>query len=43
MTVVSILIVTHNSAREIGACLDALQRHTRLDHEVILVDNASGD
>ncbi|NCC30915.1 MAG: glycosyltransferase family 2 protein, partial [Chloroflexia bacterium] len=33
----------HNSAREIGACLDALQRHTRLDHEVILVDNASGD
>ncbi|WP_165360907.1 glycosyltransferase family 2 protein [Candidatus Chloroploca sp. Khr17] len=43
MTVVSILIVTHNSGREIGACLDALQRHTRLDHEVILVDNASGD
>jgi len=43
VTDVSVLIVTHNSAGEIGACLDALARRTRLAHEVILVDNASTD
>jgi GT2 family glycosyltransferase len=40
---VSVLFVTHNRAAQIGACLDSLARQTRLDHEVILVDNASGD
>lgn len=43
MSIVSVLIVTHNSAGEIGACLDALACWTRRTHEVILVDNASTD
>ena len=43
MSIVSILIVTHNSAAQIGACLDSLARQTRLAYEVILVDNASSD
>ena len=41
--VVSTLIVTHNSAAQIGACLNSLARHTRISHEIILVDNASDD
>jgi N-acetylglucosaminyl-diphospho-decaprenol L-rhamnosyltransferase len=43
VNIVSVLIVTHNSAGQIGACLDSLARRTHLDHEVILVDNASSD
>lgn len=40
---VSVLIVTHNNAREIAACLDALARRTAIAHEIIVVDNASDD
>ena len=40
---VSVLIVTHNNAREIAACLDALAHQTRIAHEIIVVDNASVD
>jgi GT2 family glycosyltransferase len=43
VSMVSVLLVTHNNAAQIGACLDALARRTRLAHEVILVDTASGD
>lgn len=39
---VSIIVVTHESAEEVGACLDALP-HVATSHEVIVVDNASGD
>ncbi len=37
---VAIVIVTYNSARQISACLDALQG---LDTDVVVVDNASSD
>ncbi|HEX6289873.1 MAG TPA: glycosyltransferase family 2 protein [Herpetosiphonaceae bacterium] len=41
---VSIIIVTYQSARQIDACLTALTRlPTSLDHEIIVVDNASQD
>jgi hypothetical protein len=40
---VAIVIVTHNSAAEIGGCLDALAAHAPPETEVIVVDNASGD
>lgn len=40
MPEISIVIVTHNSEEEIGACLDALHDP---ETEVIVVDNASGD
>lgn len=43
MAEVSVLIVTYNSAGEIGACLDALARRMTLAHEIIVVDNASDD
>lgn len=39
---VSVVIVTYNSARRIGACLDALRRST-LVPEVVVVDNNSQD
>jgi N-acetylglucosaminyl-diphospho-decaprenol L-rhamnosyltransferase len=38
---VAIVIITYNSASEIGACLDALQGLP--DVEIIVVDNASAD
>jgi N-acetylglucosaminyl-diphospho-decaprenol L-rhamnosyltransferase len=41
MARVAIVVVTHNSAAEIGGCLDALARVA--DAEVIVVDNASSD
>lgn len=41
MTPVAIVIVTHNSASEIGACLDALRHLPNI--EVVVVDNASAD
>jgi len=41
MARVAIVIVTHNSACEIGGCLDALQGLS--DVEVLVVDNASAD
>ena len=46
---VAAVIVTHNSAAEVGACLAALRRHAWRDDgrgavtEVVVVDNASGD
>lgn len=44
MTRLSVVIVTYNSIDHIGACLDALARHPpRVDHEVVVVDNASPD
>ena len=46
---VAVVIVTHNSAAEVGACLAALRQHAGKDGgastaaEVVVVDNASGD
>jgi GT2 family glycosyltransferase len=41
---VSILIVTYNSAPYVRPCLDSLLRNTSYPHyEIVLVDNASGD
>jgi GT2 family glycosyltransferase len=40
----SVIIVTFNSAREIGGCLQALRdTPPRLAHEILVVDNASTD
>jgi len=40
----AIVVVTFNSAGEIGACLDAVPAAARATaHEVIVVDNASAD
>jgi len=42
--VVSIVIVSFNTVREVLACLASIERSARsLPHEVILVDNASAD
>src|SRR5665213_207369 len=41
MARVAIVIVTYNSASEIGGCLDALQGLSEV--EVVVVDNASAD
>lgn len=43
MVTVSVCIVTHNSARTLGACLDAVLGQTLPFHEVRLLDNASTD
>ena len=41
---VSILIVTHNSAEYVPLCLEALLRNTSYpSYEVVVVDNASRD
>jgi N-acetylglucosaminyl-diphospho-decaprenol L-rhamnosyltransferase len=40
---VAIVIVTHNSAAEIGACLDALASLPPGETEIVVVDNASTD
>jgi hypothetical protein len=40
MAAIGIVIVTYNSAAEIGPCLDAAMR---TDAEIVVVDNASGD
>jgi hypothetical protein len=41
---VSVIVVTHDSAVDIGACLDSLRCHApERSHEVIVVDNASTD
>lgn len=41
---VSIIVVTHDSEKEIGDCLESLRVHTpAVSHEVIVVDNASED
>lgn len=38
---VSIAIVTYNATTYVRKCLESLRRHTRLPHEVLVVDNAS--
>ena len=44
MPAVSVIVVTHESAVDIAACLDSLRRHPpERSHEVIVVDNASTD
>jgi GT2 family glycosyltransferase len=40
---VAIVIVSYNSAATIDRCLDSVQKHTDIPHEVIVVDNASAD
>jgi GT2 family glycosyltransferase len=40
---VSIILVNWNGQHLLGPCLDALQRQTYRDFEIILVDNASSD
>ncbi len=40
---VAIVIVTHNSAAEIGGCLDALAAFSPAEAEIVVVDNASSD
>ena len=41
---ISIIIVTHNSAAQIGACLRALQQQRyEAEYEIVVVDNASRD
>jgi GT2 family glycosyltransferase/glycosyltransferase involved in cell wall biosynthesis len=41
---VSILVVTHNSAQFIRLCLDAIQRNTSYpNYEIVIVDNCSSD
>jgi N-acetylglucosaminyl-diphospho-decaprenol L-rhamnosyltransferase len=41
--VVSIVVVSFNTVREVVACLESIERSVPLPHEVILVDNASAD
>jgi GT2 family glycosyltransferase len=43
MARVAIVIVTYNSAAEIGGCLDALAGLSAGDAEILVVDNASAD
>jgi len=43
MARVAIVVVTYNSAAEIGACLDAIAALSGNDAEVLVVDNASSD
>ena len=44
LCVVSIVIVSFNTVREVLACLESIERGAAsVPHEVILVDNASGD
>lgn len=44
MTRLSIVVVTYNSIDHIDACLDALAHPPpRLDHDIVVVDNASPD
>jgi len=40
---VAIVIVTYNSAAEIGACLDAVRSVAPGDTEIVVIDNASTD
>jgi N-acetylglucosaminyl-diphospho-decaprenol L-rhamnosyltransferase len=40
---VAIVIVTYNSAAEIGGCLDALGGLSEAEAEIVVIDNASGD
>jgi GT2 family glycosyltransferase len=40
---VSVVLVTWNSARYLPRCMDALRQQTHHERELIVVDNASGD
>ena len=40
---VSVVVVSYRCADHLGACLDSLAQHHDVAHEVIVVDNASGD
>ena len=40
---VSVVVVSYRCADHLGTCLDALAQHHDVAHEVIVVDNASGD
>jgi GT2 family glycosyltransferase len=40
---VAIVIITYNSAAEIGRCLDALASLSEAEAEIVVVDNASAD
>lgn len=40
---VSIIILTWNQLEYTKECLEALDRHTKLNHEIIIVDNGSTD
>ena len=43
MTTVSVSIVLHDSANDVGSCLLALDRQVRAPDEVVVLDNASTD
>jgi N-acetylglucosaminyl-diphospho-decaprenol L-rhamnosyltransferase len=43
VTRISVVIVSHNSASVLGACLDSFSRFLPSDTEVVVVDNASAD
>jgi GT2 family glycosyltransferase len=43
MMVASIIIVNYNAGRDLEECISALEEHTSLPHEVIVVDNNSTD
>lgn len=43
MSGISVIIVTHNSAKVIGRCLDALARQQYPPGEIVLVDSGSDD
>ncbi len=40
---VSVIIVTYNQWKYTRQCLDSIREHTRISHEIIIVDNASTD
>ncbi|MBK7632417.1 MAG: glycosyltransferase, partial [Ignavibacteriales bacterium] len=40
---VSIIVVTHNQWHYTKLCLDSIRRFTNVNHEIIIVDNASTD
>jgi GT2 family glycosyltransferase len=40
---VSVIVLTWNGRRFLEACLDAVERQQGVDHEIVLVDNASTD
>ena len=42
-TPLSVIIVTHDSATVLPACLDALDRQTRRPDRVVVVDSGSAD
>ncbi len=43
MPVISVCIVTHNSAKDLRPCLEALDRQEGIEAEVVIVDCASSD